>query len=455
MKGTKVSFIPCGVHVEVTDSFDRPFINYQMLRKAVEHLRKAGLKVHEHEGFVRRKDDAIEAIRSSEKENSDCIVLYAATWLWASEIVGAATLTSKPILIWTTPISQGWATGGAMVLHGTFDEIGLKHKFVYGFPDDPRTMRKIKAYANAARTVRRLRGSTVGLIGGFSMGAFPGRVDEATWMEKFGVNIDHIDQHVIIRTAQQTAKEEVARKYDELKSLIDSVPPLDEVMDRSIRLYLAMKKVVEGNGFNVTALKCFPEIGDYYATACLAQSLLGYEGFTSACIGDLNTALAAYILHLLSDSSVFSPDVQRVQKEEGIVVLTSDGACPLNLAENVKRVKLSRRGVFGEGEADGICVGLVCRPGAVTLARLTRIKGKYCLHIASGEAYVPPKERLEEELNACGFPYWPHAFIKLGGDPEVFIQNQRSEYISMCYGNLTEELLDLCYLLEIDPLVTE
>jgi L-fucose isomerase len=419
MSTPKVGFIPCGVHVEVTDSLGRSFIDYEML------------------------------------ENVDCIIFYAATWLWASEIVGAATLSSKPILVWTTPISQGWATGGALVLHGTFDEIGLKHKFVYGFPDDPETIKKIKGYVNAARVVNRLKGSTVGLIGGISMGAFPGRVDESFWMGKFGLNVEHIDQYVIIQKANRISEEIVTKEYGQLRNIVGDVPPLDEVMDRSIRLYLAMKKVIQENTFDFTTVKCFPEIGDYYATACLAQSLLGYEGFISACIGDLNTALTAYILHQLSGSSVFSPDVQRIRKKDGVVVLTSDGACPLNFAENKKDVKLGKRGIFGEGDADGICVGLVCKPGKVTLGRLMRIKGKYFMHVALGEAYVPAEDKLRNELSECGFPHWPHAFINLKGDVDLFVQNQRSEYVSMCYGDLKEELLDLCYLLDIEPIVTD
>jgi L-fucose isomerase len=84
-----------------------------------------------------------------------------------------------------------------------------------------------------------------------------------------------------------------------------------------------------------------------------------------------------------------------------------------------------------------------------------RINGKYFMHIALGESYVPPKSKLQKELNECGFPYWPHAFIKLKGDVDLFIQNQRSEYISMCYGDLKEELLDLCYLLDIEPIITD
>jgi L-fucose isomerase len=251
----KVSFVPCAVHVEVNDSFGRPFIDYQMLKRAGDCLRKAGLDVYEFKNFVSKKEDAVRAIESSEKEDVDCIIFYAATWLWASEIVGAVRSSSKPVLIWTTPISQGWATGGAMVLHGTLDEVGIKHKFVYGFPEDSETIKKIKAYANAAKIINKLKGSTLGLIGGFSMGAFTGRVDEAYWMEKLGINIDQIDQYVVIRTAEKIPKEEVIKKYEELKNIMNAVPPLEEVMDKSIRIYLAMKKIIRQYKFDFTALK--------------------------------------------------------------------------------------------------------------------------------------------------------------------------------------------------------
>lgn len=74
------------------------------------------------------------------------------------------------------------------------------------------------------------------------------------------------------------------------------------------------------------------------------------------------------------------------------------------------------------------------------------------MHIALGEAFIP--EEAENLLLESGFPHWPHAFIRLKGDIEAFIQNQRSEYISMCYGDYKDELIALCHLLEIKPLET-
>lgn len=86
------------------------------------------------------------------------------------------------------------------------------------------------------------------------------------------------------------------------------------------------------------------------------------------------------------------------------------------------------------------------------MARFCRVEGAYHLHIALGEVYLP--KNLDERLKECGFPHCPHSFIKLKGDIQKFIENQRSEYISMCYGNFKKELVHLCYLLDIKPLLT-
>lgn len=133
-------------------------------------------------------------------------------------------------------------------------------------------------------------------------------------------------------------------------------------MERSIRLYLALKNLAIERRLNAVSVKCFPELGDNYATACLAVSLLPEEGIVTSCIGDVNTALSAYVLHLLSGGPVFNPDIQLIKKDEREVKLASDGAAPPSLAPDPKDVVLKRRGLLTEGAADGVCLDLVCKP---------------------------------------------------------------------------------------------
>ncbi|MCZ7545447.1 MAG: hypothetical protein M5R40_18865 [Anaerolineae bacterium] len=78
------------------------------------------------------------------------------------------------------------------------------------------------------------------------------------------------------------------------------------------------------------------------------------------------------------------------------------------------------------------------------------MRGRYVMHITPGEAIEGRQEWLEE----CGYPMWPHAFLRLDGDLDAFVQNLRSEYIHMIYGDLTDDLLAVCDLLDVEPIVT-
>ena len=195
-------------------------------------------------------------------------------------------------------------------------------------------------------------------------------------------------------------------------------------------------------------------MGNYYATHCLAYSLLQEEKFTVSEIGDVNTALSAEILNCLSPEPVYTGDVHQIDLEKGEVKVVSDGNCPPSLAGKVYPAEICEHGFESEGAAGGLSVCLVCKPGPVTIAHLCRVYGEFHMHIATGNAYEPPKNKIRKRMEECGLPHWPHGFIKLDGDPDRYVQNQRGEFTSLAYGNYVDEIVELCTLLDIKPLVS-
>jgi len=101
------------------------------------------------------------------------------------------------------------------------------------------------------------------------------------------------------------------------------------------------------------------------------------------------------------------------------------------------------------GKASGACPTFSCKEGLVTLARLSRVAGEYVMQIANGTAYTQDKETFKEARDR-----WPHAFVTLEGDPDLFVQHLRSNHMHMVYGDVVEELLDLCEILGIEPIYT-
>lgn len=447
----KVGFmaVSCPTHVKATTETGEKWVDESLIDQLLDSLKGYNLEVMEYKNLIDSVSSSLEAVDKFKREDVDCMVVYIATWNWASQIMQAAREFGRPIILWALPRPSAWSIGGLAVTHGSFDEVGIPHRVVYGFPDEPEVKQQIVRYANAARVAAILKKSIYGSIGGQGMGIHSGIVDANQWLKDFGIGIGFTDQYTVVVEAEKMPKPEVEKVYKQLKEEYGEVPPLDEITERSIRLYLALEKIIEKEGYNFTGVKCTFDLSDNYCTACLAQSRLATRGFVSACLNDANAALTMYIMRQLTDEPIFMADVNLVDKKNRIVRLIDDGAGSINLAANPKKVRLSYQPRL-EAKASGVCTGLICKPGEVTLARLARVKGRYVMQIARGEAFEGQKEWLRE----CGYPMWPHAFIHFKGDIDAFIQNLRSEYIHMAYGDLKDQLVEVCRVLEIEPIIT-
>ncbi len=446
----KVGFLPItwpGLYTATSETGE-DWIQDEDTRIALDALQAAPLDVIAHSRVVSEIDEGFRVVDRFLGEDVDCMVLFVQTWNWADRILQAAQRFGRPIVLWALPIPRLWSIGGLAVTHGSMDEVGIPHKVVYGLPHQPGIMDSIVRFARAARVKNVLRKSRFGSVGGHGMGIYTGPVDPAQWMRQFGLSIGFVGQYEVVTEGEKVSQDEVRGYYGELQAEYGAVPPLDQVTERSIRLYLGLERIIDREKFDFTGVNDMFGLSDNYCSMCLAQSRLSSRGFVTTCLNDSNGALTAYIMRLLSDEPLFTADVNLVDKENGVVRLIDDGAGAITLAQNPKDVKLSYQPRL-ECKASGVCTGLVCKAGRITLARLSRLQGEYVMLIAPGEAIDGDPAWLEE----CGYPMWPHAFLRLDGNLDHFVQNLRSEYIHMVYGDSKGDLLETCDLLGIEPVV--
>ena len=448
----KVGFLPItwpGLYQASTET-GAAWIQMEDTFLAIRGLEETGaLDLVTHtERVVSEIDEAVQVVERFLNEDCDCVILFVQTWNWASHIMQAAQRFARPIVLWALPIPRQWSIGGLAVTHGSFDEAGIEHVVVYGMPDDPAVRERIVRYARAARVKNVLRKSHFGSIGGHGMGIHAGLIDANQWLREFGILVGYTDLYEVVNAGEKCSREEIQAYYEQLESEYGAAPPLDRVTERAIRLYLGLEQVIEREGYDFTGVNDMFGLSDNYCSMCLAQSRLSSRGFVTACLNDSNGALSTYVLRLLSDGPLFTADVNLVDRARGVVRLIDDGAASIHLARNPKEVKLSYQPKL-ECKASGVCTGLVAKPGRITLARLARVKGRYVMEIAQGEAIEGDPAWVEE----CGYPMWPHAFLHLDGDLDAFVQNLRSEYIHMAYGDLQDDLLAVCHMLGIEPIV--
>ncbi len=448
----KVGFIVYGVHKDgLKDPMGQPFIDEAVVQRSKDALTKAGCKLVTHEIVIASKEEAITALRGMKhNEEVDAVVLFSGTWVWAAHLVGAIrdyASTGKAVLLWTHPGSQGWRPVGGLVMHGGLLEIGVPHKFVYGEADDPETIEKIGSYARAAHMKNWLNLSTIGTFGGRGMGQTCGVADPSQWMRMFGIDIDSRDTAELVRTAESISPAEIAAATTRLQKLFEEPPDATVVNERSIRLYLALKKVVEKEEFDFYTIQSFPGLGDNYSATCFAQSMMLEDGHGTSTLGDFNTALTVLLLTKLSKERVYYGDLQHLDTKTKEIKIIGDGACPPSLAGKLGPAGFAEHGIPTEGEAGGLSVKLICKVGEGVLARLGRVSGEFQMVITRATVFEPPTDKVAGRLHECGIPFWPHGFVTAHCDMDALLQNWTNEYACLGYGSdLFPALVDFCAL---------
>ncbi len=416
-------------------------------RVAQEELEKAGLEILWRDEPIVTVEETVETAKSFFHNGAASIVYLLGTWIYVPQVVRSVQSVRLPTIVWSPrdPASFSLTAGG--IVHGSLDEMGLNHMFLYGSPTNKHVIQEIRQYAQAASAVARMRGQRLGLIGGRVPGMYTTMVDMAQVMSVFHVDIEHVDQHRVVLEAEDAPSSLVDETIAKITHEFGTIHAPSDMVSRSVRLYHAVRKIAEQDRFDALAVKCQDELINTYVSYCLAVSLLNDDGIVTACECDLNAALTMYMLHLLTGQAVVFADVNDIDLDEGILRLVNCGSLPSSLAVSRQDVDL---GIQYEylGKKQGCTTIFCCKPGRVTLARLSRISGTYHMLIAKGQAFYQPKERFKEVRDA-----WPHAFVSLECDMEKLIQNLRSNHMHMVYGAVEKEVARMCEQLGIQTMV--
>ena len=231
----------------ITVSLDgeRTDLAKQFEMSALVSLKKSGLEVLENPSLCLNGADVLRAVENAKNKRVDCIVFLIGTWVYAPDIISAIQQFHLPVVVWGIPEPASFSSVGANVIHGTLDELGIKHLLVYGMPDDKETVDSIISYAWASMVKNILYTSKFGLVGGRSLGMYPSTVDSIQIKRIFGVEIEHIDQLLLVETARKIEDIKAKSFYEEFKKEYGNIDVPDDVMLKSIKVYIALKKIIE------------------------------------------------------------------------------------------------------------------------------------------------------------------------------------------------------------------
>ena len=408
-------------------------------------------------GYIRSKTDlrcAVANLRSL--QDVCCCILYAGTFVNASDVAMAARLISIPCILIGNHNSNTVSKIGFLAAAGAIAQAGLHVKRIDGDINDEKVKESVIAFARAADASNKLLGETYGLIGGRSLGISTNVSDSAQWLKLFGVDIEHIDQLEIVSRASSVPssridlyKKWVHEKFGQVNFSKGRFE--DFQLEKMIRSYLALKEIAETYRLDFAGVKCQSEMSNGYVIMCFALSLMN-EAFDAegkkktiptSCEGDSDGALTMEILKHVSDGKpVTLQDVFKFEGERTLVLANCGAGAPFYSAysddpdANLKNVFLQPHGF---GAAGGASMQFNYAPGTNTLARLTRDNLQYKMLITCGRVL----EKTREDLKNYSW-FRPTSIMELEVPGEILASHLDSNHMLTVYGDYTRELVEFC-----------
>jgi len=431
------------------------------IRPAQDMLENLGFDVITTGSLCRDIQDAREQGEYLRKNRVDVLVNHVGTWTYANDSVIASQIADVPVIVWPAYSKESLGIAGGAIVRGSHDEVNIKNYMVYGDYDDEQLQREISILCRGISGATKLRGLRYGLGGTRSMGMMAAQQDPNQWTRDFGIDVDGYEQVLLVEQAKAFEQREVDEFYGWMKEEFRGIEVDREVMGAQIRIFMALQNLIEKKRYDFISVKCLPELPYVYTTFCLAISMLNDSSndgfgnecpFVCACEADSNGALTMQILKNISNRTSLFTDILYLDYKDKIATLGNCGSQPTDFAPSRKDVRWVKEGFIGHEFTLGCsCPRYFGKEGKVTIARLTRVNGRYHMLITSGESIALNPDPEEE----VGSKQHPKLFIKLDCNERNFIKALRTNHMHLVYGDYTEELKVSCDVLNMVPVIPE
>ncbi|NWF71050.1 MAG: L-fucose isomerase [Chloroflexi bacterium] len=436
-------------------------------REAIAFLKGLPIALHYDEAVARFKSDIDRQADALRAAGVEALVAHVPCWTSPNLVVRGIQRLKLPTVLIGNKHPGTHSTVGLMGAGGTLSQIGFPHLRLredFGAALTERMM----PYVRAAAATQRLHGKVFGLFGGRSLGIDTGTFDPMQWKQLFGVDTEHIDQLEIIRRAELIPDADAAKMVTWLERMAGAVKYNDqrftpERLRFQVKCYLATKLIIAEMGLDFVAIKCMPDLTTHYVPQCLTAALMPgpYDAdgqkapLMMACEADGDAALTMEILKEVSGGkAVLFMDLSYIDDQRRTFYLPNCGAfCTWYAARsddpaaNMQRVELRAANRPG----GGAITYFTTAPGALTFARLYRVKGSYRLAIIEGETVTISQEEYQAFVAARGSHQLPTAFVKLDADIDQLISRFGSNHILAVDGRYRQELHYVCDMLNITP----
>ncbi len=418
-----------------------------------------GVEVIGGDRMLTLEDEAVGQLEEIEKAQPDLIITHFMTFSLGVVPPMYAQRLNVPVALWSMkePDPQGGRLqnnsfcAANMNAHHMW-RLHIPYFHVHAEPGSDDAAAQLLQAIRVTKAMKELSRMRIGLVGGRVPGFYTSCCSEMLLRRKLGPEVKIITQHELFTTAERLTDAEVKEATDTLLSDAPCHPtdgPREGQLEKSARLFGAVKKLKDKFMVDTFAMRCWPEVilNDLYGIAvCSTLGHLTNHGFVTACEGDVYGAVMMRIAKTVSNDMPFFCDLIIAEGEYGVA--WHCGAAPCKLCKEGFQPTLRCSATVEGGGVKGITNEFPLKPGRVTLARLgeTRDGDGYRMLIATGDG-------LDTDLFVRGNPLKIKFDAGCDAVRKEVINNGWEHHYALMYGDQSEALLALCRNMDIQPTI--
>jgi len=440
-------------YVSFGTQFYEPGRLKEISARAEKQLSDAGIELVRTDPVFGEGKEPQQAIAELKKKDWDFLIANIVNWI---EVRGVTRVLlefrDRPMVLYSfggftegdTLISPA-AGAGTTAIRYPLEQWGFKFKYLFNGPDSPMDVDGIIKFGRAAQVAKRLRKTRVGMVGFNDMGLYTTCFNALRLRDQIGPEIESVDMMQLERKINaldaHAVKDEIAKITKEWEYPLGK--PKDEVIERAIRMYMATVEICREKNFSGFSYKCVDGVDlEMGLTHAVPSALVASAGIPYVDENDVGNLVAELMLKWLSGGEVMF--VEHYEHHPEWILLGEDGYIPNGMMDGNPQIKDVSTVLLG-----GIAHCSKMKQGRMTLACLSEDHDGYRMHIVTGEGKEPPQW---VEMGVP-LPSWPS--VKFFPDSSVrsILDHVQSQHFAAVFGDYVQELVDLCHLLDIKPVL--
>lgn len=427
------------------------FIN-RIYKEGSKALKDLGYNIIEFPNILSDYKTADELIDFFIKNKVKIIIINVAAWFEAGITLKIVkSLNNITFIFWAFGnYNQTLTLTGLIGNTSTMIKTNQKNFYtIIGPPEKTDVKKELSSTLKAISLYKSLEFINVGMIGSNCPGMIDSTFDEVSLRRIIGCNLKYLDLTELIEIYNTIPNLELSEEINLFESKIERISvPKNELL-LNIKLYQALKKMIEKYKLDAFAIRCWPELKNntlgYNMTPCFALSKLSDEGIVGACESDISAAITMLILRYFTGTPSVGLDYNTINTQLNSITLWHCGANAMSLANSNSEIRIGKPTNGGLLELNyGMSVEFTLKEGIITLAKLSREFDK--MIISTGKIVTPSQKYrggiCEVVLDSDVLEYFSN-IIKEGIE----------HHICLVYGDIKKELIQLANMLMIDDIV--